>query len=47
MQKALLIGLIVRNKVKIVLLSVKQRLYHTEPVTVSVLKSDMTKLIQQ
>lgn len=47
MQKAILISLVVTNMVKIVLLSIKQRLYHAEPVTASVLKSDMTKIIQQ
>lgn len=45
MQKPILISLVVTNRIKIVLLSVKQRLHHAEPVTESVVKSDMTKII--
>lgn len=47
MQKAILISPVVTNKVKIVLLSAKQRLYYAEPITLNVLKPDMTKIIQQ
>lgn len=47
MQEAVLISLVGTNKVKIVLLSAKQRLYYAEPVTLNVLKPDMTKIIQE
>lgn len=46
MQEAILRSLVVTNKVKIVLLGAKQRLYYTEPITLNVLKPDMTKIIQ-
>lgn len=39
--------LAVTNKVKKVLLSTEQRPYYAEPITLNVLKSDMTKIIQQ
>lgn len=45
MQEAVLISLVVTNKVKIVMLSAKQRLYYAESITLNVLKPDMTKII--
>jgi len=47
MQEAIIISLVVRNKVKIVLFSAKQRLCYAEPITLNVLKPDMTKIIHQ
>lgn len=47
MHEAILVSPVVTSKVKIVLLTAKQRLYCAEPITLSVLKSDMTTIIQQ
>lgn len=47
MHEAILISPVVTSKGKIVLLIAKQRLYCAEPITLSVLKSDMTMIIQQ